>query len=123
LLLGAQQVYAVDTDILAVNATKENVALNGLESDRLRVEEGSLKQLINFLPEPVDGFVCNILAEVIIDLIPDFDKIAKPNTWGVLSGILLEQVKPIADTLEQSGWAVATLWKRQDWACLNIRRS
>ena len=29
----------------------------------------------------------------------------------------------IADTLEQNGWVVATLWKREDWCCFNIRRS
>jgi len=42
--------------------------------------------MIEMLPYPVDGFVCNILAEVILDLIPDLEKIAKPTTWGVLSG-------------------------------------
>jgi len=30
---------------------------------------------------------CNILAEVIIDLIPQMSLIAKPTTWGILSGI------------------------------------
>jgi len=49
--------------------------------------------------------------------------IVKPETWGVFSGILLDQVKPIADTLEQNGWIVATLWRRQDWCCLNARRT
>jgi ribosomal protein L11 methyltransferase len=49
--------------------------------------------------------------------------IATPQSWGIISGILLEQAKPIADTLEQHNWVVATLWKRQDWCCFNIRRS
>jgi ribosomal protein L11 methyltransferase len=123
LLLGAKHAYAVDTDPLAVNATCENREMNHLGSDRLTVEEGSLQKMIEMLPAPVDGFVCNILAEVILDLIPDMDKIAQPKTWGVLSGILLDQVKPIANTLEQHGWVVATLWRKQDWCCLNIRRS
>ena len=97
--------------------------MNGIEDERLIVEEGSLNRLIEILPEPVDGFLCNILAEVIIDLIPQMGEISKPTTWGILSGLLLDQVKPIADTLEQHGWVVATLWRRQDWCCLNIRRS
>lgn len=123
LLLGAKQAYAVDTDPLAVQATIENREMNGIETDRLIVEEGSLNRLIEILPAPVDGFLCNILAEVIIDLIPQMGEISKPTTWGILSGLLLDQVKPIADTLEQHGWVVATLWRRQDWCCLNIRRS
>lgn len=123
LMLGAKKVYAVDVDPLAVKSTLENRELNQVDADRLVVAEGSIEQLIELTSTPVDGILCNILAEVIVDLIPTMSKIAKPTTWGILSGILLDQVKPVADTLEQSGWVVATLWRRQDWCCLNIRRS
>lgn len=123
LLLGATRAYAVDTDPLAVQAAIENRDLNQIEADRLWVAEGSIDRLKPLINGPVDGILCNILAEVIIDLIPQMSDLAKPTTWGILSGILLDQVKPIADTLEQHGWVVATLWRRQDWCCLNIRRS
>ncbi|MBD3881271.1 50S ribosomal protein L11 methyltransferase [Phormidium tenue FACHB-886] len=123
LLLGAAKAYAVDTDPLAVKATLENRDLNQVEPDRLIAAEGSVDRIKDLIATPVDGILCNILAEVIIDLIPGMSAIAKPTTWGILSGILLDQVKPIADTLEQHGWVVATLWRRQEWCCLNIRRS
>lgn len=123
LLLGAKTAYAVDTDPLAIRATHENGEMNGIDPNRLIVAEGSIDRIKTLVSEPVDGILCNILAEVIIDLIPAMSDISKPGTWGILSGILLEQVKPIADTLEQHGWVVATLWRRQDWCCLNIRRS
>ena len=123
ILLGAKKVYAVDTDPLAVRAARSNRELNNISADRLVVEQGSIDRLLPMLDEPVDGFVCNILAEVIIDLVPEMDAIAKPKSWGIISGVLLEQVKPVADTLEQHGWSVATLWRRQDWCCFNIRRS
>lgn len=123
LLLGAKRAYAVDPDPLAVQATGENCALNKLPRDRLQVQQGSLDTLIHTLAEPVDGILCNILAEVILDLIPQLSEIAKPTTWGILSGILLDQSKLVADTLEQHGWVVATLWRRQEWCCLNIRRA
>lgn len=122
-LLGAKRAYAVDTDPLAIRATLESRDLNLIDPQRLVAEVGSLDKVIELVQEPVDGILCNILAEVILDLIPMMGAIAKPTTWGILSGILLDQVKPIADTLEQSGWVVATLWRRQDWCCLNIRRS
>lgn len=122
-LLGATKVYALDTDPLAVRSTISNRQLNRVNPQQLVSELGSVDRLTEMIDEPIDGFMCNILAEVIIDLIPQFTAISKPNTWGVLSGILLEQAKPIADTLEQHGWIVATLWKRQDWCCFNIRRS
>ncbi|MGB3208823.1 MAG: 50S ribosomal protein L11 methyltransferase [Crinalium sp.] len=122
-LLGAKKSYAVDTDPLAVLATVSNRELNNISKEQVLVEKGSIKKLIELIDEPVDGLVCNILAEVIIDLIPEMSALVKPSSWGILSGILLDQIKPVADTIEQHGWSVATLWRRQDWCCLNIRRS
>ncbi|MEM6255837.1 MAG: 50S ribosomal protein L11 methyltransferase [Cyanobacteria bacterium P01_D01_bin.156] len=121
ILLGAYQVHAVDTDPLAVKATAENRALNGMSSEQIDVAQGSVKALNP--SAPVDGIVCNILAEIIVELIPHFNGIAKDSTWGILSGILLEQSKWVADVLESHGWMVATLWRRDDWCCMNIRRS
>jgi ribosomal protein L11 methyltransferase len=123
LLLGAKRVYAVDVDPLAVLSTTRNREMNQVERERLIVAEGSLDWLIQTLSTPVDGIVCNILADVILQLIPKMGEIAKPTTWGVLSGILVDQVSPIVQTLEQHGWTMATLWRKQDWCCLNIRRS
>lgn len=123
LLLGAKRAYAVDVDDMAISSTLMNQAINQIEEDRLVVRQGSLDTLMETLQEPVDGILCNILAEVILDLIPQLHAISKPTTWGILSGILLEQSKLVADTLEQNGWVVATLWRRQEWCCLNVRRS
>ena len=123
ILLGAKQVYAVDIDPLAVKATLQSRDLNQIDPHHLVAEVGSIETLIGLTQGPVDGILCNILAEVIIDLIPAMGAITKRTTWGILSGILLDQVKPVADILEQEGWIVATLWRRQDWCCLNIRRS
>lgn len=122
LLLGAKQVHAVDTDPLAVRATETNRNLNQIEADRLTVAEGKITDLIDLYPQGFDGILCNILAEVILDIIPDLSAIAKPNAWGILSGILMEKAQPIADSLEKHGWQVGTLWRRQEWCCLNIRR-
>ncbi|WP_353932084.1 50S ribosomal protein L11 methyltransferase [Okeanomitos corallinicola TIOX110] len=123
ILLGAEKVYAVDTDPLAVKSTFSNRALNDINSERLVPAQGSIDALQKIVEQPVDGIVCNILADVIIELIPEMSSIAKPSTWGIFSGILLEQSKAVADVLEQNGWVVATLWKRKEWCCLNARRS
>jgi ribosomal protein L11 methyltransferase len=123
ILLGASQVYAVDTDILAVKATQHNRDLNGIPEDKLWVSEGSLLHLLQHIPKPVDGFVCNILADVIVDLVPYMQQLIEPNGWGILSGILLEQVPMVIDILEQYNWVVGALWKQKDWSCLNIRRN
>jgi ribosomal protein L11 methyltransferase len=123
-LLGAKKVYGVDLDPLAVSAARSNRELNQISAQRMIVAKGSVDQLSKLTAgKPVDGILCNILAEVIIDLIPAMTAITSLSSWGILSGILLEQAKPIADMLEQYNWVVAALWKRQDWCCFNIRRS
>lgn len=123
LLLGAKKSYAADIDDLAVHSAKGNRALNGLTEDQLPLLHGSLDAIAQAIDAPVDGIVCNILAEVIMDLIPQMHTIVTADGWGILSGILLDQSKLVADTLEQHGWVVATLWRRQEWCCLNVRRS
>ncbi len=121
LLLGAKQVYAVDTDPLAVKAAIENCDLNGIESSRLVTELGSIEMLQSIVPEPLDGFVCNILADVIIKLAPQMKEIVKPKGWAALSGILPSQVATVSHTMEQHGWIVGTVWNRQEWSCINLK--
>jgi ribosomal protein L11 methyltransferase len=122
LLLGAKQVYAVDNDPLAVKATGENRQLNGIAAERLLVSLGSIEQLQIMLAEPVDGFVCNILADVIIQLAPYMAAIVKPKGWAALSGILSTQAPNVSTVLEQHGWVVGTVWNRQEWCCINLKR-
>ncbi|WAS06422.1 50S ribosomal protein L11 methyltransferase [Gloeomargaritales cyanobacterium VI4D9] len=121
LLLGAKRVYAVDTDPLAIGATRQNQSLNQIEGERLVVEQGSLSRLAELLTQPLDGFVCNILAETIVDMTPRFRMLAHTKTWGILSGIIQEQLAAVTQVLEEHGWMVGALRQSQDWCCLNIR--
>lgn len=123
ILLGAQRAIAVDIDPLAVRSARRNRELNHITKEQILVKPGSVAQVKQLVNRPVNGVVCNILAEVIIDLIPQLNEIVGPDTWGIFSGILLDQAKPVADMLEQHGWVVAALWRRQDWCCFNVRRS
>ncbi|MBU6229979.1 MAG: 50S ribosomal protein L11 methyltransferase [Cyanobacteria bacterium REEB459] len=123
ILLGAQRVYAADIDDMAVNSAIANRQLNQITAGQLAIVHGSLDTLKETVTAPVDGILCNILAEVIIDLIPQLPPLITPQSWGIFSGILLSQSKLVAETLEQHGWVVATLWRREQWCCLNVRRS
>lgn len=121
-LLGAKQVYAVDTDSLATQTCRNNCQLNQIDRQRLIVDDGSIECLLK-LDRTFDGIVCNILADAIIDLFPKFDAITHDKSWAILSGILLDRADQIADIVEGQGWTVAALWKRKEWCCFNIRRS
>ncbi|MEY4519811.1 MAG: hypothetical protein RLZZ499_2411 [Cyanobacteriota bacterium] len=121
-LLGAKKVYALDTDALATKTCRSNCQLNEISRESVIVRDGSIEQLITE-NEIFDGIICNILADIIVELFPQFNQITHEKSWAVLSGILLTQADQIADVVEQQGWTVAALWKRKDWCCFNIRRS
>jgi ribosomal protein L11 methyltransferase len=121
-LLGAKQVYAVDTDALAIKTCRSNCQLNNIERQSLLVHHGSIEKLLE-LNQTFDGIVCNILADTIVELFPQFDALTTKNSWAILSGILVEQADRIADAVEGQGWTIAALWKRQEWCCFNVRRS
>lgn len=120
-LLGAKEIHALDTDPLATKTCRSNCQLNNIDRQHLIVHDGSIERLLE-LNLNFDGIVCNILADTIIDLFPQFDAITNNNSWAILSGILLDQADQIADIIEANGWTVAALWKRKDWCCFNIRR-
>ncbi len=122
LLMGADQVYAVDTDPIAIQSTQDNRELNHIPPETLVVEQGSIQKIAEIAPEGIDGIICNIIAETIIDLIPKFNAIAKPEAWGILSGVLMDKAPSVSDQLEKHGWKVGSLWRRKEWCCLNIRR-
>ncbi|TVQ49559.1 MAG: 50S ribosomal protein L11 methyltransferase [Gloeocapsa sp. DLM2.Bin57] len=122
LRLGATKVYGVDTDPLAITSAIQNRELNKISPAQVSLYQGSIPELRTHLQAPVDGIVCNILAEVIIDLIPSMTEIAKPSTWAILSGLVLDQIQPVVDVLEEYQWSLSTIWKRGEWCCLNLRK-
>ena len=121
-MLGAKQIYAVDTDALATKTCRSNCQLNHVERNSILVRDGSIETLIE-ADTIFDGVICNILADTIVDLFPQFNQITHDKSWAILSGILLTQADKVADVVEKQGWTVAALWKRKDWCCFNIRRS
>lgn len=122
ILLGAKKVFAVDTDTLATQTCRSNCQLNQISREQIIVRNGSIEKLIE-TGEMFDGIICNILADTITELFPQFNQITHEKSWATLSGILLNQADRIADVVEHQGWTVAALWKRKDWCCFNIRRS
>jgi ribosomal protein L11 methyltransferase len=120
-LLGPHQVYAIDLDPLAIKATQENSHLNHISD--LHIYQGSIEVLQNLGNVKFDGIVCNILAEVIKELIPGITEIINPHGWAIFSGITLDQSMEVATVLEKYGWDIASLWKRDQWCCINARKN
>ncbi len=122
LLLGAEKVYAVDTDPLAADATRSNADLNGLSEAQLWSAAGSVNELqpIVAAGKPFDGILCNILAHIIQMLMPQITALSRPGTWGILSGTLATQAPGLTATLEEFGWEVTAQVNKGDWCRLHI---
>ncbi|MEA5421611.1 50S ribosomal protein L11 methyltransferase [Synechococcus sp. CCY9202] len=126
LRLGAAALAASDTDPLAVRATAENAALNGLPlapGGVVRVAEGSVEALEALLEGvPANLLLCNILAPVIEALCPAFDRLLAADGVGLLSGLLVEQVPALEDALAGAGWQAELTASQSQWGLLTIRR-
>jgi ribosomal protein L11 methyltransferase len=122
LRLGAASVAAVDTDSLAVRATTDNAALNGL-TPQVRVQLGSVEALAELLEgQPADLLLCNILAPVIQALCPAFNTVLAAYGVGLLSGLLVDQAPALQLALRDEGWQAELTAEQSQWGLMTIRR-
>lgn len=122
LRLGAASVTAADTDPLAVRATADNAALNGLRA-QVRAGLGSVEALASLLDgQPADLLLCNILAPVIQALCPAFETVLAPHGLGLLSGLLVDQAPALQQTLLEHGWQAELTAQQSQWGLMTIRR-
>ncbi|MBM5799806.1 MAG: 50S ribosomal protein L11 methyltransferase [Cyanobacteria bacterium K_DeepCast_35m_m2_023] len=123
LRLGAAGVAAADTDSLAVTATRDNAALNGLSS-QLAVVQGSAAELAALLTQgPADLLLCNILAPVIEALSPSFVTLLAPGGVGLLSGLLVDQAARLQQVLAALGWQAELKAQQAPWGLLLLHKS
>ena len=123
-LLGAKEVYAVDNDYLAINSTKSNFQLNFGDLNNLNTYLGSFNEVIlkNQLKQ-FDFVLCNILAEVIKEMIPNIYKCLRKNGEVVFSGILNSQKDEIIEILIQNDLKLLDLSTRKDWVCISAKKT
>lgn len=123
-LLGAKHALAVDTDEVAVQATKENAERNRV-AEYIRVESGSLEQvkvLQTEIQKP-DLIVANILSHILIELIQSgLATCVKPKGRIVLSGILVEQVEPLVNLATDANLELIDVRSEKDWRGLIFKR-
>lgn len=118
-LLGAQQVYAVDIDPQAIEATRRNADANGVDG----VITTGLPSILSDV-SPCDLVLANILCEPLLHLASTFAELVRPNGVLVMSGVLVEQIDSIRlgynewfnfDQIEsQDDWALLIASKRSN---------
>jgi len=117
--LGAEPVFAVDTDLEAVKATRDNAYTNHVDFD---VAQGSLGQIGR---KQYDVVVANILAPVLIDMLINGGLLnyVVPDGHLVLSGILGEQEAEIAQAISTADGVITRVASDGDWIAVVARHS
>ena len=123
-LLGASHVLAVDTDEIAVQATRENAERNRV-AEYIRVESGSLEQvkILQTESQKPDLIVANILSHILLDLIRSgLATYMKPQGRIILSGILAEQVEALVNLAADGNLELIDARSEKDWRGLIFKR-
>ena len=117
LLLGADSALGIDIDPVAVRVCAENAALNGVQQ-RAAFRVGSLAQGV---PEQYDLIFANIIADVILQLIPDLPRLLSPGGAFITSGILSERAGEIQAALTGVGLRLSAKLESGGWAALELK--
>jgi ribosomal protein L11 methyltransferase len=118
-VMGIPSVYGVDIDEKAVEASRENAALNQLEG-QVKFELGNL---IDLFSEPADLIVANIIADVIIMLSADIHRLMHEDTVFIASGILLDKRKEVEEALIGNGFVIIEAEDKGEWSVVVSKKA
>lgn len=116
---GAGFCIGTDLDPCAVPAVKDNMEKNGLADKSYELIIGNIiddKEVQDKVGYEKYDIVCaNILAEVLIPLIPVVKKSLKPGGILILSGIIEGKEEIVAKTLQDNGYEVVEINEDGEW--------
>lgn len=115
--LGAGKVLALDSDEIAVDATRANAKRNGL-ARRVRARKGSSPSGEG----PFDVVLANLIASVLIALADGLVADTRPGGTLLASGIFENREGDVAAAFTSRGLAIANRWTEGDWVALELRR-
>jgi ribosomal protein L11 methyltransferase len=113
--LGARQVYAIDNDPQALQATQTNVKLNSVDDIVQLVEASSIG------PASADILIANILFKPLLELRHEFFRLLVPAGRLVLSGLLAEQQQALQEAYHEQ-FAFDACEQMQEWVRLTAFR-
>ena len=117
--LGAKSIKAVDIDGVAVRTAMENIAKAGL-ADRIEVKQGDL---LHGTEGKADVIVANILADIIILLLPDIPGKLKEEGQFFASGIIEDYQQAVTEAAEKAGLRVKEVTRIKDWVGLLMEKA
>ncbi len=112
--LGAKKVIGIDIDDLSVKTSKENVKINHVE-EIVEIVKGNL---LDNVSGKADIIVSNIIAEIIVNMIPDLKEYLINNGIFIASGIITEKLQLVKEALIDNGFNIVEEKVMNDWAVI-----
>lgn len=126
LKFGAGYSVGTDLDPCAIDATYENMEVNGIGRERYEVMIGNLIDdeavQAKVGKELYDVAAANILADVLVPLTPVVFHCLKPGGIYITSGIIEEKEQTVVDAVEKAGLEVLEVNHQGEWVSVTARR-
>ena len=118
--LGADRCRAYDIDPTAVRVARENIKDSGLPN--ITCDQSDLLAQVSLEDGPYDVVCSNIVADIIIRMVPLMDAYLKDDGIWLASGIIVERAEDVENALQAYGYAVVYRLIENGWCGLAIRK-
>ncbi|HEX2226544.1 MAG TPA: 50S ribosomal protein L11 methyltransferase [Candidatus Binatia bacterium] len=116
--LGAQKVWAIDNDPVAVKVARQNLKVNKV-GDKVRVSGTTLARIRRSFPL----VVANLTAETILELAQALASKVGSGGFLILAGILYHKLPGVMQPFTVAGFYVLQRKREKEWVALLLRRS
>ena len=116
--LGAEALWGVDNDMVAVEVAEKNLRLNKINESRFHVISGNL---IDAVHQKFSMVTANILSEVILELLDDILNVTAVGSILICSGIIEENAGDVIKKMKKSGFSIAEIAEKEKWVCIVAR--
>ena len=121
LLCGAKQAVASDIVPTAPKIVTDNAQLNGV-ADKIMVHVGNVitdNELVSTLSGEKYGLItANIVADVIIAMLPFIQTVLEHQGKLIMAGIIAEREQDVKTALTTQGFQVVTTTYKDNWVCI-----
>lgn len=117
--LGAAEVFAKDYDATAVRIAGENIRQNGVEN----IVRTGTTDLWSGFEGRAEVISANLIADLVIRLLPELEAHLAPQGHLLASGIITERVDDVKSAIESNGLALVKLIEDSGWAAMVIGRA
>lgn len=127
LKFGAAYSVGTDLDPCAIEATYENMEVNGISKDRYEVMIGNIIDDKEVQDKAgygcYDIVVANILADVLVQLTPVIINQLKSGGIYITSGIIDDKEQTVVDAVKAAGLEVLDVTYQGEWVCVTARKN